>query len=249
MDTANQEKGRAVGIIMTYNCSHMVEDVYRRLPKELFYKIICVDDDSKDNTVEVARKLGILTFTHAHAGYGGNLLFGLKKAVELGGTQMIEIHGDGQYDVVSGIPLALKKLNMGCDFLLGNRFYDIWQPFRDGMSLVQYAGNRFLSLLARVGTLIPLTDFFPGFRAYSKRFVETLDFSKTSKDYFFSFQIIIQARYHGLRLCHVPIRCDYKREHTSISLTKGIWAIFQTSHAIILYWLALCGIKRGIFEE
>ncbi len=231
---------------MTYNCAKLIEGVCRQLPKELLDQVICVDDESKDDSVAVARSMGIPTFTHPHTGYGGNLLFGLRKAIELGGTHMLEIHGDGQYDV-TGIPSAIEKLDAGCDLVLGNRFYNAWQPFKDGMSLIQYSGNRFLSLLGRVGTQIPLTDFFPGFRAYSSRFVETLDFSKNSKDYFFSFQIIIQAQYHALRICDVPIRCDYRKEHTSISLPKGIWAIFQTSHAIFLYWLALCGIKRGIF--
>ncbi|MDO8558259.1 MAG: glycosyltransferase family 2 protein [bacterium] len=248
MDTVVPTKGKVVGIIMTYNCAKFIEEVYRRLPKENFDQIICMDDESRDDSVAVAQKLGIPTFTHPHTGYGGNLLFGLRKAVELGGTQMIEIHGDGQYDIALSAPLAIDKLNSGFDFILGNRFYNISQAFKDGMGPIPFCGNVFLSVLARVGTRIPLQDFFPGFRAYSKRFVETLDFSRISNDYFFSFQIIIQAQYHRLRIGHVPTRCDYKREHTSISISKGIWAIFQTSHAIFLYWLALCGIRRGIFS-
>jgi hypothetical protein len=101
--------------------------------------------------------------------------------------------------------------------------------------------------MGRVGTGIPLRDFFPGFRAYSGKFVETIDFSHNSPDYFFSFQIIVQAQYAGLMIGDCPTRCNYRQEHTSISLPKGIWAIAQTAHAIMLYWLALMGLKRGIF--
>lgn len=248
METDLREEKKVIGVIMTYNCAKLLEGAYRRIPKELFSELICVDDGSTDASAAVAEGLRLPTFTHPHTGYGGNLLFGLRKAIERGATHMVEIHGDGQYDIAQGMPLALQKFDEGCDLLFGNRFFDLRQPLRDGMSFIQYSGNLFLTVLARIGTGIPLPDFFPGFRAYSKRFVEALDFSKNSKDYFFSFQIIVQARYRGLKLCHVPVRCDNSREHTSISVIKGLWAIFQTSGAILLYWLARCGIRRGIFS-
>lgn len=233
---------------MTYNCASLVEEAYHRLPKEYFYKIICVDDGSTDNTVTVVSQLGIPVFTHPHTGYGGNLFLGLRKALELGATHMIELHGDGQYDF-SSTPAAIEKLRTGCDLIIGNRYHDLFQPLRDGMDIIRYFGNLFLSTIARIGLGIPTRDLFAGFRAYSRRFMETLDFSNNSQNYFFSFEIIAQARYCNLNICQVPVRCDYRGEHTSMSFWNGIPAILHTCYTVCLYWLARCNIKRGIFAS
>ena len=236
------------GLIMTYNCASLVGKAYRSLPKEEFDNIICADDGSIDNSVEVVRRLGLQVFTHSHEGYGGNLLFGLKKALELGATHVIEIHGDAQYSS-SQIPLTISKLESGCDLILGNRYHDMLQPLRDGMDPIRYFGNIFISTIGRIGLGIPTRDLFPGFRAYSQRFIETIDLLKTSKNYFFSFEIIAQAQYLNLKICQVPVQCNYKDEHHSMSLINGIPAILHTCKIILYFRLALHNIKLGIFSS
>jgi len=116
-----------------------------------------------------------------------------------------------------------------------------------GRGQARYLGNIFLSAIGRVGPGIPTRDLFPGFRAYSRRFVETIDIAHTSESYFFSFEIIAQARYCGLRICQVPVRCDYKGEHHSMKLSKGGPAILHTCRTVLLYRLAQLNIRRGIF--
>ena len=242
------KKGKVIGVMLTYNCAHMIESTYNKIPKEFFDEIIVADDESRDNTVEIAQRLGIKTFTHPHTGYGGNLLFGLRKALEMDGSYMIEIHGDGQYDL-KAVPLALEKLKAGCDLILGNRYYKMLQPLREGMDIIRYLGNIFISTIARIGLGIPTRDLFPGFRAYSRRLVEILDFSHNSPEYFFSFELIAQTKYCNLKICPVPVNCDYKGEHTSMKLVKGIPAILHMFHIIFLYRLATLNIKRGIFAS
>ena len=231
---------------MAYNCGSLLERAFRSIPREHFDALLCVDDGSTDNTVTVAKQFGIPVFTHEHTGYGGNLLFGLRKAVEMGATHIIELHGDGQYDFAA-VPATLEKLGTGCDLILGNRFHHMLQPLRDGMDIARYLGNIFLSMIGRIGLGIPARDLFPGFRAYSRTFVETIDMAHTSQNYFFSFEIIAQARYCGLKICHVPVRCDYKGEHTSMKLSKGFPAILHTCYTVLLYRLAQMHIRRGIF--
>jgi glycosyltransferase involved in cell wall biosynthesis len=237
---------RTAGIILAYNCASLVGKAFQKIPKQHFDDIICVDDGSTDATVAVAKELGIPVFTHEHMGYGGNLFFGFQKALERGATRIIELHGDGQYDF-SAVPVALNRFEEGCDLILGNRFYEWRQPLRDGMDLARYSGNIFLSLIGRVGLGIPSRDLFPGFRAYSRRFVDTINMEHTSKNYFFSFEIIAQARYCRLNICQVPVRCDYKGEHTSMKLSKGFPAILHTCLTVVLYRLARLHFRRGIF--
>ena len=245
--TRNNDK-KIFGFILTYNCASLLKNAYDQLPKDLFDKIICVDDGSSDDVVRVAESIGIPLFTHEHSGYGGNLKFALKKSIELGADYMVEIHGDGQYDPFS-IKLAMSKFDQEYDLVLGNRFFRFTQPLKDGMSLIRYFGNFLLSLMARLVLVLGPPDLFTGFRAYSKHLVETLDFSRGSDDYFFSFEIIAQARYAKLKICHVPARCYYNKEHTSVNLWKGFLEIFQTPYVLILYLLARVGIKIGIFSH
>jgi len=242
------QQPKTVGVIMTYNCARLVKKAYDSIPREYFDLIICVDDGSTDGTPEIAGELGVPVYTHPHAGYGGNLFYGFERALEAGATRIIELHGDGQYDF-SAVPAAIEKLSAGCDLVLGNRFHDMLQPLRDGMDIARYLGNISLSALGRLGLGIPTRDLFPGFRAYSRRFVETLDMAHTSQNYFFSFEIIVQGRFSGLKICQIPVRCDYKGEHHSMKLSKGFPLIVHTCRTILLYRLARLGFRRGIFAS
>lgn len=243
---ADPAKPKVIGVLMAYNCSRLLERAYQSIPFDCFDEIICVDDGSTDDTVAVAQRLGITVFTHPHTGYGGNLFLGFEKALEKGATYIIELHGDGQYDF-SATPAALEKLALGCDLVLGNRFHDILQPLRDGMDLARYLGNIFLCIIGRIGLGIPTRDLFPGFRGYSRTFVNTIDIAHTAQNYFFSFEIVAQARYCNLKICPIPVRCDYKREHTSMKLSKGGAAILHTLRTVLQYRLACLNIRYGIF--
>jgi len=243
------KKGKSIGIILAYNSASMLGDTYARIPKDVLDEIIIVDDGSIDNTLETAKNLGITSFTHPHLGYGGNIKFGLQKALERGGEYMVEIHSDGQYDPAA-IPMALRKMQEGYyDFLLGSRFTDLKQPLRDGMSFARYFPNLALSFFDRLILGIKLSEFHSGFRLYSRKLLATADFNKGSDDHLYSFEIIVMAQYHNLRIGEVPIHCDYKKLHTSISLRESIIYALQTFYIMLFYILAKVGIKTKLFHR
>lgn len=242
------KEGKSVGIILAYNSASTLGDIYARIPKDVLDEIILVDDGSTDNTLEVAEKLGILSFTHPHRGYGGNIKFGLQKALERGGEYMVEIHGDGQYDPIA-IPLALRKMQEGYDFLLGSRFTDSKQPLRDGMSFARYFPNIAISFFDRLILGLKLSEFHSGFRLYSRKLLTTVDFNKGADNHLYSFEIIVMARYHNLRIGEIPIRCNYKRYHSSISIWESIIYVIQTFYIMLLYILAKIGIQTKLFRR
>ncbi|MBX4187007.1 MAG: glycosyltransferase family 2 protein [Candidatus Doudnabacteria bacterium] len=238
---------KVIGIIMTYNCAHLVEGIYRRLPLDVFDEVIIADDGSADNIEEVAHKIGLPYFSHEHGGYGTNIKYGLQKALERGAEYMVEIHGDGQYDP-DFIPAGLQKIQQGYAFLMGSRFVNILQPLRDKMSLIRYMGNICLSFMDRLVLRLPLTEFHSGFRIYSRQLIEKLSTAGTSADYLYSFEIIAQAKYCNLPVTEIPIRCDYSQDHTSIGLRKSFIYAWQTRKVLAKYILARMGFKIKIFN-
>lgn len=245
------KKGKAIGFIMTYNCSSFLEELHGRIPKVLD-EIIVVDDGSDDQleTQRIAERLHLPFFPHEHSGYGGNLHYGLTKALERGADYMVEIHGDDQFDP-SAIPTALKKMEEeGYDLVLGSRFMgSLAQPLKDGMPFVRYFANMGLSAIYRIVLRSPISEFHNGMRVCSKNLVERLPVEGTSKDYLFGFEIIVQAIYFKLRVTEVPIRADYRKTHTSISLFKSTIYAFQTLHTLLLYILARLGFTIPLFRN
>lgn len=242
-----RQKSKIIGFITTYNCAKMIKETFLNLPKEIFDQIIVVDDGSKDQPDLIVKKLGIPFFTHPHGGYGANIKYALAKAGKLGADYMIEIHGDGQYDP-STIPRAVKKAKQeNYDLLLGSRFTRPKLALKDGMPLLRFLANLLMSFINRHLFQIPLSEFYNGFRIYSKKLVNQVKFEDTSDNYFYSFQIIIQARYHNLKIGEIPIRCDYHKEHTSESFWQASLHVFDTIKLLIIYIKARMGFKTALF--
>ena len=239
---------KVIGVLLTYNCENLVQKAINKIPKDEFDDLICSDDGSKDNTTQIVEKNNIKVLRNEHKGYGGNLFAGMKKAFEMGATHVVELHGDGQYDF-NQVKFMKKKFDDGADLVLGNRFYNYLQPLKDKMDFVKYFGNIFLTFIASIGLSIKSNDLFPGFRGYSKKFYEKTDTSKTSLYYWFSFEIIAQCKYLNLNIKDVDVRCDYRTEHHSMPISKGIPLIFSTLKIIFLYRLAKLGIKYSFFKN
>lgn len=244
-----RKKTKKIGVILTYNCAHLIEKTYKNIPKNSLDKIIIADDDSKDNIKQVAKKLKVPFYTHPHRGYGGNIKFGLQKALKLNADYIVEIHGDGQYDY-SVIPFALKKIQLGYDFLFGSRFTNLKQALiEDHMPIERYLANIGLSLIAKIVLKVNLTEVHSGFRVYSKHLLETIGFNNTSNDHIYSFENIAQAKFYDLPMTEVPIHCDYTKTHTSIKIFWSILYSFDMFRVMNEYILARMGFKRKLFSN
>lgn len=242
------DNNKKIGIIMTYNCAHLLEKAYEKIPKDVFDTLIIVDDGSNDNIKEVAEKIGIIFYTHTHSGYGGNLRYGLQKGLELGGEYMVELHGDGQFDPSVSEQAIEKMQKEDLDFVIGSRFTDFKQPLKDGMPWPRYYANIGLSFIERLILRIPWTEYHTGFRVYRRRFIEKVDLMKGANDYLYSFQIIAFAAYVKAKCGEIPIRADYHRVHTSVNYRKAAINSFQEMWVLCQYIWAKLGFKNGIFK-
>lgn len=215
-------KPYVVGVVLAYRHARFIKKLVASLPVGVMDQVIITNDESGDDTERVAKEVGVTCFSHPRLGYGGNLKYGIKKALELGADYIVDIHGDGQYGV-EAIEPAISKMNEGYDFVMGSRFLDMLQPLRDDkMPLLRYILNIGFSLLQRVVFGLPLTEFHNGFRVYSKKMIEVVNLDATSNGYLFGGEIIAQAAFHGLRVAEVPVACRYDLDHTSISYKSAM---------------------------
>jgi nucleoside-diphosphate-sugar epimerase len=243
---APAKRMKVIGVILAHNCEKMLVRAYERIPKHLLQDVIVMDDGSTDDTSGTARRLGLKVFRHEpNRGYGGNLKAGLAKAIELGADFVVEIHGDGaQFDPIS-IHYALPYLQLGTDLVLGSRFQNPRKALANGMPLIRFVANHFLSFFDRWILKLPLTEFHTGFRIYSKKLIQTVPIQNNSDDYLFSFQIIAQAAYHGLKVAEVPVEADYRSQHTSHKLTGAVVYALRTFVELWNFVLAKRGWRYG----
>ncbi len=245
------KKKKVVAIVLAYNTAPMLKTAYERIPKHLVDDILVMDDCSKDNTSEVAKSLGLKVFRNAkNMGYGGNLKAGMKKALEYGADYVVEIHGDGAQFNPIAIEKALPHIQAGAGLILGSRFQNKWLALANGMSLIRFSANIFLSFFDRLVLNLPLTEFHTGFRIYSKDMLSRVPYESNANNYLFSFQIIAQAAYYDMTVAEVPVEADYHAAHTSHSLRgASVYAIntfFQLGH----FLLAKAGIRyNAIFRN
>lgn len=242
------KKPKVIGIILAYKHARFLEGLYKSLPMDVLDEVIVTNDDSGDNIDEIAERLGIPCFTHPRLGYGGNMKYGMKKAIEMGADYMIEIHGDAQFDVAFIRP-AVEKMKKGdYGLVLGTRFIDVWQPLRDKMPLIKYIANRSLTFIESLVMGVWVSEFHTGARVYNKKAIEGVDMTHTSNNFLFGFEIIAQIAYKRFKIGEVPVRAYYGQDHTSISLKQSTIYAIHSFKTLLKYIVARLGFKTKIFH-
>lgn len=239
--------GKIVAIFIAYNATKTLAKFYQEFPKKFVSKIILVDDASQDNTYNLAKKLGITSYQNPiNLGYGGNMKRALKLALRDGADIIIDIHPDGEYKP-SAIPLALKKIEMGAEFVLGNRFTTLDKPLNSGMYFWKWIPIKLLNYIDKIILGVNIDDFHQGFRIYTKKMLKKVSYSVNSNNYLFSFELIAQAVYHGIKISQVPVEVSYSGKKRGASLKNSIKYSLGTFKILALFILAKIGLPVKLF--
>lgn len=240
-------RGKVIAVMPAYNAALTVERTVKDIPAGTVDEIILVDDCSKDNTVEVARALGLTVIPHEkNTGYGGNQKTCYKAALERGADYVVMIHPDYQYDS-RVIPVAVDLIRLGiCDVILGSRIRTRREALQGGMPIWKYIANRCLTLIENVTLGQNLGDFHSGFRAYSREVLEALPWERNTDDFAFDSQFLAQTVHFGFKLGDVPVPVRYFDEASSINFRRSVvygcttlWILAQ----FWLQWLRLCRFR------
>jgi 2-polyprenyl-3-methyl-5-hydroxy-6-metoxy-1,4-benzoquinol methylase len=185
--------------------------------------IILVDDASPDNTVEVARELGITVYVQPeNRGYGGNQKTCYTRALEEGADIVVLLHPDYQYDPKT-VPLLTAPILAGhADMTFGSRFAGLGDPLGGGMPLYRFVGNRLTTTLENLMLGSRFTDMHSGLRAYTRECLLSLPFLRYTDDFSFDSQFLVDAVTSGQRVVEVPIPTRYTEESSSISVGRSL---------------------------
>jgi glycosyltransferase involved in cell wall biosynthesis len=216
-------RSKKVVIVMpAYNAEKTLQRTLDDIPRDWVDEIILVDDRSRDRTVEIARRLGLRVFVHEkNKGYGGNQKTCYREALKLGGDIMVMVHPDHQYDPTVIPQLITPLLNDECDAVFGSRMLG-GRPLEGGMPKWKYLGNIFLTALENAAFYMYLTEYHSGLRAYSRRYLETVQFELNSDDFVFDSEIIAQGVVHKMRIREIPIATRYFEEASRIGFLRSV---------------------------
>jgi len=229
---------KVVAVLPAYNAERTLQATYDDIPKDWVDEILLVDDCSRDRTVELARQLEMRVVVHQrNRGYGGNQKTCYRTAMdEMDADIMVMVHPDHQYDpkIIPGLVAPLQRGE--CDAVFGSRMLG-GRPIEGGMPKWKYFANLFLTMVENATFYIFLSEYHSGFRAYSRRYLEAVDFEANSDDFVFDTEIIAQGVAKGMRIREVPIATRYFDEASQVGFMRGMRYGIEILKTMIFYKL------------
>jgi glycosyltransferase involved in cell wall biosynthesis len=240
-----KDGARVVVVMPAYNAARTLEATYRGLAMDVVDEVILVDDVSHDETVDIAERLGLKVVVHLqNRGYGGNQKTCYLEALRSGADVVVMVHPDNQYDSTLVPEMIQPILDGTADIVLGSRFLS-GTALSGGMPWWKFVSNRFLTIVENVAFGLRLSEYHTGFRAYSRRLLETLPFLLNSDDFVFDQEIMAQALCFGFRVGEVPVPTRYFPEASSVNFRRSVGYGFDVLGLVGRYLLHRTHIARN----
>lgn len=214
---------KIIVVLPAYNASKTLVKTFDEIPMDIVDEIVLVDDNSSDNTIEVAKELGIkhIIKHDKNLGYGGNQKSCYNKALLLGGEIIIMLHPDYQYT---------PKLIHSMSYLIANEVYPVVigsrilgkGALKGGMPMYKYIANRFLTLFQNVLMNQKLSEYHTGYRAFNREVLEQINYQSNSDDFIFDNQFIAQIFHKGFEIAEITCPTKYFEEASSINFKRSL---------------------------
>jgi glycosyltransferase involved in cell wall biosynthesis len=236
---------KVIVVLPAYNAALTLEKTYSEIPMNLVDEVILCDDASRDNTVELARRIGIqhVLVHEKNKGYGGNQKTLYNKALALGGDIIIMLHPDYQYT---------PKLIPSMVNIIGEDLYPVVLGSRilgrgalaGGMPVYKYIANRFLTFSQNLLVNYKLSEYHTGYRAFSRDVLEGINFNANSDDFVFDNEMLSQIIYAGFHIAEVTCPTKYFEEASSINFKRSMKYGMGVLRVSLNHRLSTLGLRK-----
>ncbi len=214
---------KIVLVFPAYNAEKTLQRTFSEIPFDIVDDVILVDDFSRDNTVALARQLGIKhVIRHdSNRGYGANQKTCYDSAISIGADIVIMVHPDYQYTpkligsmcqiIANGIyPVVLGSRILGKGALKG------------GMPIYKYISNRFLTSFQNLLMGQKLSEYHTGYRAFDVGVLKKISYHGNSDDFIFDNQMLAQIFHLGFEIAEVTCPTRYFENASSINFRRSL---------------------------
>jgi glycosyltransferase involved in cell wall biosynthesis len=221
-----QNGSKVVCVLPAYNAEKTLEKTLQDVPAGVVDLFILVDDCSRDETVKLAKNLGLhyplkVIRHEKNKGYGGNQKTCYRAALEEGADVVVMLHPDYQYEPKLLPSLTSMIASHVYDVSLGSRILG-GGALKGGMPIYKYIFNRFLTAFENFFIGQKLSEYHTGYRAFSRRVLQSLDLDKNSDDFVFDNEMLVQCHVAGFRIGEVSVPTKYFPEASSISFRRSV---------------------------
>lgn len=225
-----------------------LERTVRALPEGVFDEVIFVDDGSTDDSVRIARRLGCAVVSHGkNLGYGAAQKTGYREALAGGADVVVMVHPDFQYKPELAPAMAAMVAHGGYDIALGSRML-MRGALRGGMPRWKWAVNKGLTTVENAMMGAGLSEYHTGYRAFSRRALETLPLCDNRNDYVFDNETLAQAIWLGLPIGELSCPANYFDEMQTITLLPGIKYGLGCLHTASRFFLHRLGARSPMLD-
>ncbi|MEY4114299.1 MAG: hypothetical protein RLZ76_992 [Bacteroidota bacterium] len=214
---------KVIVVLPAYNAAKTLEKTYAEIPFDIVDDVVLVDDNSADDTIERAKRLGIKNIIEheKNKGYGGNQKSCYKKALDLGSDIIIMLHPDYQYT---------PQLIHAMVSIIGNNVYPVVfgsrilgnGALKGGMPLYKFIANRFLTLIQNILLNEKLSEYHTGYRSFSKEVLESVNFEACDDDFIFDNEMVSQIFFKGFQIAEITCPTKYFEEASSINFQRSM---------------------------
>ncbi len=238
---------KIVVVLPAYNAGFTLEKTYNEIPFDIVDEVILVDDQSNDNTFEIAQKINIhhIIKNETNIGYGGNQKSCYNKALEIDADIVIMLHPDYQYTPKLIHSMAYLISNGVYEVVLGSRILGKG-ALKGGMPIYKYLFNRILTLIQNILMGQKLSEYHTGYRAFSKNVLQSVNYDINSDDFVFDNQMLAQICFKGFDIAEITCPAKYSKESSSINFCRSIKYGIGVLWVSISYFLQK--IKLGKFK-
>jgi len=243
-------KNKIVVVMPAYNAAKTLMTTYNEIPLDIVDEVLLVDDASTDETSAIAKQLGISVIVHAsNQGYGGNQKTCYEAALKAGADIVIMLHPDYQYTpkLIGAMSYLLESGEF--DIVLGSRILG-GKTRSGGMPVYKYIFNRILTLVQNIIMGAKLSEYHTGYRAYTRKVLESISWRENSNDFVFDNQFLSQAIYADFRIGEITCPTKYFKEASSINFSRSVkYGLGCLSTAMVFRLNKMGILKSKLFKK